>query len=159
MTDGTFFTTYFCMCDVSVAWREGQGLITEVTSSMGKVRACWGFSRMRNGNLTRPAFTVDEGLITNSDSINSLATVCCGFPNITPGRSASVSETAGGRITGSPEKWPHSAFRFEQHAITPEWSANRKLSRNGLRGDLWMMSAKPTSRPRRQESVPGITSA
>src|SRR5437879_10999834 len=32
------------MCDVSVAWKEGQGLITEVTRSVEKVRACWGIS-------------------------------------------------------------------------------------------------------------------
>jgi hypothetical protein len=55
VTDGTFFTTYFYIRDVSVAWKEGQELITEVTSSTGKVSACWGFSRAFDGNLLRPA--------------------------------------------------------------------------------------------------------
>jgi hypothetical protein len=36
-------------------------------------------------------------------------------------------------------------------AITPGWSAVRKLSRNGLRGDLdWDASPKPTSGQRRR---------
>jgi hypothetical protein len=39
-----------------------------------------------------------------------------------------------------------------------DWSADRKLSRNGLRGDFWMMSSKPTSRPRSCECGLDLTS-
>src|SRR5437588_10725219 len=33
------------------------------------------------------------------------------------------SETAGSHITDYPEKWPHSAFRFEHLPMIPGWSA------------------------------------
>src|SRR5258706_10158215 len=133
------------MCDVSVAWYEGQGVITEVTSFVGNVRACWGFSRTLDGNLPRPALAVDEDLITNSDSINSLATGCSGFPNITPRRPASVSESAGTHITGLPREVAALSIWMRATRITPGWSANRKLRTPDAR---ILRRVQPTSKTR-----------
>jgi hypothetical protein len=62
------------MCDVSVAWKEGHGLITEVTSSMEKGRAA-GVSVARTTAICREQhLPLVKALITSTDSINSLAT-------------------------------------------------------------------------------------
>ncbi len=102
--------------------------------------------------MPRPAFTVDEGLIkfhgkgesllgfqahedgTNSDSITSLATGCSGFPNITPRRSASVSESAGAHITGLPREVAALSIWMRATRITPGWSL--ALPWDNCRGDM-----------------------
>ena len=84
-TGGAFFTTYFCMCDVSVAWKEGQGLITEVTSSMGKVRAWW-VSVARSGAICRDQHLLSMKALSPIATQSTLSQAVVGdFPTSTLG--------------------------------------------------------------------------
>jgi hypothetical protein len=91
------------MYGVSVAWKEGPELITEVTSSTAKVGACR--RRTFGGNLLRPAFTFDKSLVTSKAAIKSLATGCYEFSDITLRKSASVFRNCAVTIFDSSPRW------------------------------------------------------